>query len=289
MTGKEVAGALIGSLQERVSSLTAQGVQPSLVIVRAGENPGDLSYEKGAVKRCGMAGVKCRCITVDEQAATEELVSLMETLNRDDSVHGVLLLRPLPVHIDQAAVEQSLIPAKDVDCMTDTSLSALFAGKKGAFAPCTAEACMEILDYYGIDVTGLQAVVVGRSMVIGRPVAMMLLQRNATVTICHTRTRNLPALTRQADLIVAAAGRAGMIGGEYLSEGQIVIDVGINTDDQGKLCGDVRFEDAGGAACITPVPGGVGSVTTSVLVRHVIEAAEAAAGKNQKNFNTVLR
>ena len=190
-------------------------------------------------------------------------------------IHGVLLFRPLPRHLDQSVIENALDPEKDVDCMTDGSMSGVFTGKKVGFPPCTPQACMEILDHYGIDCTGKKAVVIGRSLVVGKPAAMMLIKKNATVTICHTKTVDMPSVVKEADIVIVAAGRAGVIDDSYLREGQTVIDVGINVNAEGKLCGDVDFAKAEPIVeAITPVPGGVGSVTTSVLVGHVVEAAK---------------
>jgi methylenetetrahydrofolate dehydrogenase (NADP+)/methenyltetrahydrofolate cyclohydrolase len=189
----------------------------------------------------------------------------------------VLLLRPLPDHIDDDAVRNELAAEKDVDGITDKSIAAVFAGGGAGFAPCTPQACLEILDHYGIGAQGKEAVVVGRSLVVGKPAAMMLLARNATVTVAHSRTADLRKVTSRADIVVACVGRAEMIGSDYLREGQTVIDVGINATDGGRLVGDVGFEDADGLVdAVTPVPGGVGAVTTSVLMKHVIAAAQRA-------------
>ena len=201
-------------------------------------------------------------------------MNTVKQLNVDDSIHGILMFRPLPKHLDEDAVVAAMDPAKDIDGITAGSMAGVFMGTKQGFAPCTAQACMEILDHYGIDCTGKKAVVVGRSLVVGKPAAMMLIAKNATVTICHTRTVDMPAVVKEADIVIVAAGRPGVIDGRYLAPGQIVIDVGINVNEEGKLCGDVLYEEAEPVVdMITPVPGGVGSVTTSVLVGHVVEAA----------------
>ena len=195
-------------------------------------------------------------------------------VNEDAGIHGVLIFRPLPKHLDEEAVIRALDPEKDVDGITDGSMVGVFAGREQGFPPCTPQACMEILDHYQIDCTGKKAVVVGRSLVVGKPAAMMLLKKNATVTICHTRTKDMPAVVKEADIVIVAAGRAGVVDDRYVSPGQIVIDVGINVNEQGKLCGDVAYDKVEPVVeAITPVPGGVGSVTTSVLVGHVVEAA----------------
>ncbi|MDO4571976.1 MAG: tetrahydrofolate dehydrogenase/cyclohydrolase catalytic domain-containing protein [Clostridia bacterium] len=274
--GAEVVAALNEKMTAAVEGLKARGLCPTLAILRVGERADDISYEKGAMKRCAAVGVEVRNVILPADVEQETLMSAVEKLNRDASVHGVLIFRPLPKHLDEEAVRRALAPEKDVDGITDASLTGVFTGTNEGFAPCTAQAAMEILDHFHIDCTGKRAVVVGRSLVVGKPAAMMLLKKNATVTICHTRTADLPAVTRQADILVAAAGAMEAIGADCLSPGQVVIDVGIHWNDaRGKLCGDVNFGEAEPlVAAITPVPGGVGTVTTSVLVSHVVEAAE---------------
>ena len=213
-------------------------------------------------------------ILLPADVSQEELLSVIDKVNKDPQIHGVLLFRPLPKHLNQSVIENALDPAKDVDCMTDGSMSGVFTGKNVGFPPCTPQACMEILDYYGIDCTGKKAVVVGRSLVVGKPAAMMLIKKNATVTVCHTRTVDMPSVVKEADIVIVAAGRAGVVDASYVAPGQTIIDVGINVNAEGKLCGDVAFDEVEPIVdAITPVPGGVGSVTTSVLVGHVVEAA----------------
>ena len=274
LLGKEVTAALNERIKADVAKLNEKGIKPTLGIIRVGERPDDLSYERGATKRCETLGVECKKYLLPADVSQEELLKVIDEVNNDDAIHGVLMFRPLPKHIDQTVVENALAAEKDVDCQTDASLGGVFTGKKVGFPPCTPQACMEILDHYGIDCTGKKAVVIGRSLVVGKPAAMMLIKKNATVTVCHTRTVDMPSVTREADIVIVAAGRAGVIGAEYVSEGQIVIDVGINVNDEGKLCGDVNYAAVEPIVeAITPVPGGVGSVTTSVLVGHVVEAA----------------
>lgn len=275
LLGKEVTAALNERIKADAEALKAKGVNPTLCIIRVGENESDISYERGATKRCETLGVACEKILLPEDVSQEELLATIDKVNKNDQIHGVLLFRPLPKHLDQSVIENALDPAKDVDCMTDGSMSGVFTGKNVGFPPCTPQACMEILDHYGIDCTGKKAVVVGRSLVVGKPAAMMLIKKNATVTVCHTRTVDMPSVVREADIVIVAAGRAGVVDDTYLREGQVVIDVGINVNAEGKLCGDVDFEKAEPIVeAITPVPGGVGSVTTSVLVGHVVEAAK---------------
>ena len=275
LLGKEVVAALNERIIAKAEALKANGVTPTLGIVRVGENESDLSYERGATKRCEKLGVEYKKYLLPADATQEQVLAVIDEVNKDDSIHGVLLFRPLPKHLDQSVIENALDPAKDVDCMTDGSMSGVFTGKNVGFPPCTPQACMEILDHYGIDCTGKKAVVVGRSLVVGKPAAMMLIKKNATVTVCHTRTVDMPSVVREADIVIVAAGRAGVVDDTYLRAGQVVIDVGINVNAEGKLCGDVDFEKAEPIVeAITPVPGGVGSVTTSVLVGHVVEAAK---------------
>jgi methylenetetrahydrofolate dehydrogenase (NADP+)/methenyltetrahydrofolate cyclohydrolase len=277
LKGAEVVSALNERIKAEVSALASRGVVPTLAILRVGEKPDDLAYERGAIKRAETVGVAVRQIALPETVSQESLLAEIGRINADDTIHGCLMLRPLPKHIDDLRARETLLPEKDIDGITEGSLAGVFAGTKRGFPPCTAQACMEILNYYGIDPAGKRAVVIGRSLVIGKPVAMMLLGQNATVTICHTKTKDMPSETRRAEILVVAAGRAGVVGAEYVAEGQTVLDVGINFDASGKMTGDVDFaavEHIVGA--ITPVPGGVGTVTTSVLMAHVAEAARRA-------------
>lgn len=284
LKGKPVADRITVEITERAAKLRASGVVPMLAIVRLGEDPGDLSYEKGAMKRAAEVGVEVRNIVLPREAAQDELVAEIKKLNADDSIHGVLLFRPLPKHMDEKAVCEVLDPAKDIDGITSGSLAGVFMDSDVGFPPCTAAACIELLDHYGYEPKGKKVTVMGRSLVIGKPVAMMAMRKNATVTICHSRTKpeDFTAAGTSADIVIAAVGKARMITEEMLGDDQVIIDVGINMDENGKLCGDVDFDreapDSGlgaKAAAVTPVPAGVGSVTTAVLMKHVIEAAEA--------------
>lgn len=277
--GAPVAAALTERLIPRAQALMEKGVTPTLAIVRVGERPEDLSYERGALKRCEKVGIAVRQFLLTSEATQTDLMEVIEEINRDDGIHGCLMFRPLPKHMDEAAACAALSPAKDVDGITAGSLAAVFSGSGAGYPPCTAQACLEILDHYGYELKGKRAVVVGRSLVIGKPVSMLLLGRHATVTICHTRTVDLAAECRRAEVLVAAAGKAGAVSAQCLSPGQVVLDVGINVDENGNLVGDVDFAAAEATVdAITPVPGGVGAVTTSVLASHVIEAAEKAIG-----------
>lgn len=276
LKGAEVVAALNNKMQAEIAELVSAGIQPTLAILRVGERPDDISYEKGATKRCETVGVKVKNVLLPADVDQETLMAAVEELNKDESVHGVLIFRPLPKHLDGEAVRAALDPEKDIDGITDGSMAGVYTGSGRGFAPCTAQACMEILDFYNVDCKGKKAVVIGRSLVVGKPAAMMLMAKNATVTVCHTRTVDMPSVTREADIVIVAAGKMETVTAEYFSPGQVVVDVGINwNDEKGKLCGDVKFDDAEPiVAAITPVPGGVGSVTTSVLVSHVVEAAK---------------
>ncbi len=275
--GAPVAQALTERLIVKANQLKVQGIVPTLAIVRVGERPEDLSYERGALKRCEKVGIRVRQFTLPEESSHGDLLAVIEQINADREIHGCLLFRPLPPQIDEAAICAALDPAKDVDGITAGSLAAVFTGSGAGYPPCTAQACMEILNYYGCDLTGKRAVVVGRSLVVGKPLSMLLLGKNATVTLCHTRTADLAAECRRAEVLIAAAGRANMIGRDHLAPGQLVLDVGINVDENGNLVGDVDFAAADEiVGAVTPVPGGVGAVTTSVLAAHVLQAAEQA-------------
>ncbi len=275
LLGKEVSAAINSRVSDKVIELKAKGVNPTLGIVRVGEREDDLSYERGACKKCELVGVEVQKFVLPADVSQEELMKVIDKVNNDDNIHGVLIFRPLPKHLDETAVINALKPEKDVDGITSGSMYGVFTGENVGYPPCTPQACMEILDYYNIDCTGKSAVVIGRSLVVGKPAAMMLIKKNATVTVCHTRTKDMPSVTKNADILIVAAGRAGVVGKDYVSEGQIVIDVGINVNDEGKLCGDVAFDEVESVVdSITPVPGGVGAVTTSVLVEHVVMAAE---------------
>lgn len=275
LKGAPVAAALNEKTKARAAALRERGVIPTLALVRVGENDADIYYERSAIKRCNSLGIETKSVLLPLSATEEELLETIKALNTDDSVHGVLLFRPLPGHISDAAVCAALAPEKDVDGITDGSLAGVFTGSGRGFCPCTAQSCAEILDFYGIDCTGKRAVVMGRSLVIGKPVSQLLLSRNATVTVCHTRTRDLPAETSRADIIVAAVGHFNSLTAQHVSPGQIIVDVGINTDSEGKMRGDVDFDAVEPiVSAITPVPGGVGSVTTAVLAAHTVAAAE---------------
>ena len=272
LKGAPVAAALTEKLIERSRTLK---YKPTLAILRVGNKPDDISYETGIIKRCEKIGIDVRKILLPEDCENEKIFEAVKNLNDDESVHGVLVFRPLSDKSTEKRVSEILSPAKDVDCMTSESLASVFTGNNAGYPPCTAQACIELLDHYGIELEGKNVVVLGRSLVIGRPLSIMLQNRNATVTMCHSKTRNLPEICKRTEIIVAAIGKAGFVDSSFVSPGQVVIDIGINVDENGKLCGDVKFDEVSQIVkAITPVPAGVGSVTTSVLAKHVIEACE---------------
>lgn len=280
LLGKEVAAALKGDLTERVEALKERGVEPMIALVRVGARPDDLSYERMVLKRAESLGIMTRSYVLAEEASQQELEEVLAQVNEDEGVHGCLLFRPLPATFDEEAACNMLAVEKDVDGISRASMAAIYGGDASGFAPCTAQACVEMLDHYGIPVAGKRVVVVGRSLVIGKPAAMLLLARHATVTMCHSRTENLPEVMREADIVICATGRARAYDAACFRAGQTVLDVGINFDEAGAMCGDVDFasvEPVVGA--ITPVPGGIGTVTTSVTLAHVVAAAERMAAK----------
>ncbi|MFA5342151.1 MAG: bifunctional 5,10-methylenetetrahydrofolate dehydrogenase/5,10-methenyltetrahydrofolate cyclohydrolase [Clostridia bacterium] len=271
--GNDVVKAMSEQIKNELDNLS--GYIPHLAIVRVGERPDDMAYEKGAVKRFEKLGLRCTVHSFPADIGNQAFSFAFADLNADNDVDGILLLRPLPRHIDEKAITEIINPIKDVDCISPINIAKVFSSDEDGFAPCTAEAVMEMITFARIDLTGKRATVVGRSMVIGKPVAMMLMKKNATVTVCHTRTVDMETACRNAEVLVAAAGRAKMINRNYVSAGTYVFDVGINVDESGNMCGDVDIDDISDAARLcTPVPKGVGTVTTSVLAKHVIKAAK---------------
>ena len=285
LSGKEVCESLNAKLMERTAALKEKGIVPTLAIVRVGENPSDLSYETGAVKRAALVGVKVVNFVLNEDCTKEELLSVIDQINADDTIHGCLMFRPLPRHLraDNDEICNRLDPKKDVDSMTSLSNAGIYEGRTDlGFPPCTAQACIEILDHYGYDYSGKRVTVMGRSLVIGRPIGMMLQHRNCTVTTIHTKTRDPLAYLPYSDLIICAAGVLNSVGAAQVRPGQTGNDVSMNWNPEkitskgkGGMSGDCNFAEVEPIVeAITPVPGGVGAVTTSVLMKHVVEAAE---------------
>ncbi len=275
LRGAPAAAALNEKTARLVSELREKGVIPTLAIVRLGAREDDLSYERGAVKRCAAVGIETRCVSLPADISGEKLEKMLRSLSAEETVHGILLLRPLPPALDETRILRAIAPEKDVDGATEASLATVYAGTGEGFAPCTAQAVLELLDHYDIPVAGKRAVILGRSLVVGRPAAMLLLHRGATVTLCHSKTENAAEIAREADILVAATGRRESVGAAYFRAGQTVIDVGIHYNEETqKLCGDIVFAEAGSVVrAVTPVPGGVGALTTAVLAAHTAKAA----------------
>lgn len=280
LSGAPVAAAITKDLIARREALNRRGIEPCLAILRIGARGDDLAYERGAIKRCEKVGIRAVSVVLPEDCTQEALMAEIEKINTDERIHGCLMFRPIPKHLDEDTACEALNTCKDVDSMTAASLKTVFTGRGEGYAPCTAQSCIELLKYYGIDPAGKRAVVIGRSLVIGRPVSMMLQAYNATVTMCHTKTVDLPGVCREAEILVVAAGKAGVADASFTNPDQVVIDVGINITPGGGICGDVCFDEVEPKVrAISPVPAGVGSVTTAVLCKHVIEAAEKAQPK----------
>ena len=272
--GMPAVKAMAEEFKSRVAALKERGVYPKLAVVRAGEREDDIAYEKGIVKRFGTVEPDVEVIKLPIDIDEEAFEETIRRLNEDDKVHGILVFRPLPKQLDDNKLKEIIRPDKDVDSISMANAARVFAGDKTGYAPCTAQAVMELLEHNKIDLTGKKVVIVGRSLVVGKPLAMLMLGRNATVTVCHTRTKNIAEECKRADILVACAGSAKMIKRDFTNPDQIVVDVGINFVD-GAMCGDVDYDDvAERVAAITPVPGGVGTVTTSVLLKHTLESAE---------------
>ena len=275
LKGAPVAQYLKEETVKVVEELAGQGIVPCLAIVKAGDRAEDSAYEKGALKRCTEVGISTLTVSCENDEA--DIIRTLDILSEDSTVHGILLMRPLPKEMDEEKVLRHIAPEKDVDGCTEGSLAGIYAGRDRGFPPCTAEAALEMLRFYKVPLEGRRVTILGRSLVVGKAAAMLVLKENATPTICHSRTKDLPAECRRADIIIAAVGKPEMITADHLGDGQTVIDVGINwCEKKGKLTGDVDFDGCvGKASAISPVPGGVGAVTTAVLARHVALAAKA--------------
>lgn len=277
LKGAAAAAAMVDNTSARAKALREKGIRPKLAIVRVGERANNLSYEKNAIKRCEKIGVDYQCFTLPEDCTQPELEAVIRQVNEDSSIHGCLMFRPLPAQINEGEVCALLRPDKDVDGITHASISGVYTDSGEGYPPCTAKACMTLLQHYGIPISGKRVVVLGRSLVIGKPLAMLLLQQDATVTLCHSKSENLQKICQEADIIVAAIGRMELVDGDFIRKDgtQTIIDVGIHVKEDGKLTGDVNYAEVEAhVAAITPVPGGVGSVTTSILIEHVLDAAE---------------
>ena len=276
LKGKPVADAISQKTAELVEELLNKDVCPTLAILRVGANESDIAYEKNAEKKAKSLGIHVEKYIMDGDSTEDDVLDVLAVINGDPNIHGILMFRPLPKHMDEDKVRNHIEPSKDIDGISDAAVGSLFLGNAKGFPPCTAEAAMAILDYYGVEIQGKKAVVIGRSLVIGKPAAMMLLDKNATVTICHSKTteEDLKEACKNADIIIAAAGRAKTVTAKHVDGKQVIVDVGINFDEEGNMCGDVDFDDVcDNVSAITPVPGGVGGVTTALLMYHVAAAA----------------
>ena len=276
LKGNPVAQALSEKIERDCQTLRSRGVTPTFGIVRVGERPDDLAYERGACRRAEALGVSVESVTLPADATEEMLIAALEQVNRDDRIHGCLLMRPLPPHLDTVAVGRVLRPEKDVDAITVVSMGGMLSRAEVGFAPCTATACLELLHYYQIPLQGKKTVVVGKSMTVGLPTALLLMNEEATVSVCHILSdpEDTRRLCREAEIIISAAGHARLITRDYVRPGQIIVDVGVNVGPDGTLCGDAAFDEVEPIVqAITPVPGGVGAVTATVLVGHAVQAA----------------
>jgi methylenetetrahydrofolate dehydrogenase (NADP+)/methenyltetrahydrofolate cyclohydrolase len=272
--GKAISKEIQEELRLHVATMTASGVTPCLAVILVGDDPASRVYAHGKQKACEQVGVLSKEYFLPSATTQEELLALIDTLNKTDDVDGILLEMPLPKHINANTVSAAIAPEKDVDCCGPVNIGCLFMGNH-RFSPCTPSGCMELLDRSGVDLCGKRCVVVGRSNFVGKPMAMLLMERNATITICHSRTENLSAVTREADILVSAVGKAKFITADMVKPGAVVLDVGINRDENGKLCGDVDFASVEPVASrITPVPGGVGPMTVTVLLQNTVKSAE---------------
>lgn len=272
LKGKDVVSKINTEIKNELEAFN--GYIPHLAIVRVGENPDDLSYERSAIKKLGNLDLRHTSFVYPIEITNEAFIDSFKSINNDGDIDGILLLRPLPKHLDEKYIESIIDPAKDIDGISPSNMAKIFTGDDTGFAPCTAQAVVEMLEYIGEPLAGKRVAIVGRSLVVGKPLAMLLIKKNTTITVCHTKTVDLEGTCRNAEIVVAAAGKSKMINKAHVSEGAIVIDVGINVDENGKLCGDVDFEDIKDVARIaTPVPGGVGTVTTSVLAKQLVHAA----------------
>ncbi|WP_166239169.1 bifunctional methylenetetrahydrofolate dehydrogenase/methenyltetrahydrofolate cyclohydrolase FolD [Paenibacillus turpanensis] len=279
--GKAISEQLKAQVKEEAARLSAQGIQPGLAVVIVGENPASQVYVRNKAKTCEQLGMYSEVHRLPESTTEEELLALIGQLNSNERIHGILVQQPLPSHFDQNKIDDAILPEKDVDAFHPVNVGNLTSGHEG-FLPCTPAGVMELLKRTGVELAGKHAVVVGRSNIVGKPMAMLLLREHATVTVCHSRSANMADITRQADILVAAVGKPGLIRKEHVKPGAIVIDVGINRLDTGKLAGDVAFEEvAEVAGAITPVPGGVGPMTIAMLMYNTLESAERAAKRQQ--------
>jgi methylenetetrahydrofolate dehydrogenase (NADP+) / methenyltetrahydrofolate cyclohydrolase len=275
LEGKPVVAALRSNINERVAKLGEKGIKPTIQIIRVGEREDDISYEKSILKNCEMLNIKSIVKTLPVDVSMDELVSTMKDANNDKDIHGIMLFRPLPAHLNIEVIRNVIHPAKDIDCMSPVNLGKVFEGNPKCFAPCTPKAVVELLKFYNVPLFGADVAILGTSLVVGRPLAMLLMVEKSTVTLCHSKTKNVPDITKKSDIVVTAVGKAKRYTEEYFTENSVVVDVGINDAGDGKICGDVDYDQVvDKVKAITPVPGGVGLITTTLLLSHVVIACE---------------
>ncbi|MDO4772151.1 MAG: bifunctional 5,10-methylenetetrahydrofolate dehydrogenase/5,10-methenyltetrahydrofolate cyclohydrolase [Bacillota bacterium] len=275
LKGIDCANRISEELMPEIQALKASGVNPCLAILRIGENPDDLAYERGIEKRFAKLDLSIKKFVLDAGASQDAVLQAIDEINGDDSLQGALLFRPFPKEMDDELIRNALRPEKDLDGISDGSLAGIFTNSKQGFAPCTPEACVALLKHYGYEIAGKNITVLGRSLVIGKPVSMMLLNEHASVTICHSKTKEIREHCKRADIVIGAIGKAEFIDGSFVGRDQVFLDVGINVDAEGKLLGDIKLDEVEAAAeAISPVPGGVGSITTSILASHLVEACK---------------
>src|SRR6056297_3220535 len=280
LLGKPVADKITEEVKLEVKNLKKQNIIPKLAIIRVGRNPSDMAYERGALKRMEKAGIETEVYELHEDINEDDFVSVLEKVNNNKDTQGILIFRPLPKQLREEKIKYTILPAKDVDCFSPVNVAKIFEGDESGLPPATPAAVIETLKYYDIDLKGKEVVVLGRSLVVGKPVSMMLLKENATVTICHSKTNELEKIASKADILIVAVGRDRMVNSKYIKENSILIDVGINFDSQGNMYGDVDFEDVKNkVSMVTPVPRGIGSVTTSILAKNVVKACKQINSK----------
>lgn len=280
LTGKPVVEYLRGNIKARVAELKERNIVPTILIIRVGNKEDDVFYERSILKNCSLLGIEGRVNELPKNVLMEELTKIIEDANDDNSIHGIMMFRPLPEHLNQKEILEKMNPKKDIDGMTPVSLEKIFEGDDSGFSPCTPKAVIEMLKYYDIPLQGSNVVVAGRSLVVGKPLAMLLLKENATVTICHSKTKNMSSITSNADIVVAAIGKAKFMNEEYFTESSIVIDVGVNDDGNGKICGDVDYDNTfGKVKALSPPTGGVGTITTTILLEQAVKACEMMSAK----------
>lgn len=279
LLGKNVADKITEEISSEALKLRDRGIIPKLAILKVGNRPDDESYQKGALSRCEKCNIDTEVVALDENVDEAGYIKALEKLNNDKDIHGILCFRPLPKGIDEDKIKYIIDEHKDVDAFSPINIAKLVSGDQDGFNPCTPQAVIEILDFYDIDLCGKNVVVLGRSMVVGKPLSMLLLNRNATVTVCHSKTKGIKEISKSADILISCMGRAKMVDREFVSDGQVIVDVGINFTDDGKMCGDVDYESVVDVVnSITPVPRGVGSATSSVLAKQVLKACKLQNG-----------